>query len=145
MNDDRKKLARQQRDLVAAIFSTTTSEVPASDLMHTTATLKAKRRREVSLSIPLIAEALGTRFNSVFNLYITASPFPPNGGLAADAARFCNFLLTLPDLEREVVLLALVVCTRRGVPLRFAHSKVGLVGAFRGRTFSVWRNHVARA
>jgi hypothetical protein len=90
MSADREKLAKQEREVLAQIAAPA-DERPAT-LRQAAQTLTNKRRRELMIAAPVLAEQLGSKFEELFAEYAPRNGYPHRGGPVADAAQFAVFL-----------------------------------------------------
>jgi hypothetical protein len=131
MTSPRDLLARQQRDMLAQLLHGAT---------HAGKVLTGKRRRELTLALPEVCEALGKRFARLFTRYAKEVGYPKRGGPAADALNFCNWLLqskakTLPD---KIITLAAAIATQHRWCPTLARSRKSRHLAWRGKVIRIF-------
>ena|SRR5688572_19248904 len=118
-SDPRAELASRQARLVGAL--TAAAPPPAGfDAARVTvaaAALRGKRRRGAARAWPALATALGAQFRELFDAYAPASPYPADGGPAADARAFAEHLARSGRLPSAARLELLLARRRRGFPL----------------------------
>src|SRR5262245_15127948 len=99
LSDARRRLARQQGELVRALVAG--GAVPAGfDARRVTTAARSlvnKRLREVAQAWPALVDCLGERFVERFRSYAEAAP-PAERGPGSDGERFAR---TLPPAERS--------------------------------------------
>ena len=121
--DARARLAARQAALVSAL--TAGGPLPADfdggRIRAAAAALARKRARSVARAWPVLAGAMGERFDERFTAYAEEMPLPRSGGPLADGRAFARWLAArgeLPGAARPEVL---------GVDLQFRASPEGLV------------------
>lgn len=128
--DEREALARRQRAMIEALtIGGVPGDFDADQIAVAARSLASKRRKTAQQAWPLLADALGERFESLFTQYASRFPVPANGGID-DARGLLRFLV------REVrdPALALTLNAFRataGWPMRFTINTAGVALALR--------------